>query len=117
MMTGDGAIVASVSADPVIEGRALNGDTSISYGHMNDTFDLKNGMKLHFDSRFSAWLVRDNGRWLVRGFHLSANVFDNDVQKTYVQKASMWTGIGAGAVGLAIGWIIARVMGRRRRVA
>ncbi len=114
MMVGDGAVVDSVSAAPVVEGRALNGDTSISYGRMNDTFKLKDGMEFHLDSRFSAWLVRDNGHWLVRGFHVSANVFDNEIQKTYVRKASLWTGIGAGIGGLVVGWVVARLAGRRR---
>ena len=69
MMVGDGAVVDSVSAAPVVEGRALNGDTSISYGRMNDTFKLKDGMEFHLDSRFSAWLVRDvTGTWLVPVF-------------------------------------------------
>jgi ketosteroid isomerase-like protein len=113
MMVGDSAVVDSISAAPEVEGRALSGDTSISYGHMNDTFKLKDGMEFHLDSRFSAWLVRDSGRWLVCGFHVSANVFDNEIQRTYVRKSSLWTGIAAGVGGLVLGWIIARLAGRK----
>jgi len=112
MMTGPDAIVDSITATPVVEGRTINGDTAISFGHMGDTFKLKDGMEFHLDSRFSAWLVRDNGKWLVRGFHLSGNIFDNDVQKIYIRKTATWTGIAAGAIGLVLGLLIGRAMRR-----
>ena len=108
MMVGDNRVCDSVTAAPVVEGRQLLGDTSISYGHMNDTFKLTNGMEFHPDSRFSAWLVRENGQWLVRGFHLSGNLFDNDIQKIYVRKTATWAALAAGVGGLIIGWLIAR---------
>lgn len=79
---------------------------------MNDAFKLRDGLEFHLDSRFSGWLIRENDRWLVRGFHLSGNIFDNDIQRTYVRKTAMWTGICAGAAGLIVGWIIARAMRR-----
>jgi ketosteroid isomerase-like protein len=117
MMVGDNRIVESVEASPVVEGRSLMGDTSISYGHMNDTFKLKDGSEFHLDSRFSAWLVREDGHWLLRGFHLSANVFDNDIQKMVVKKTATWTGIGAGAAGLLLGLILARAFRGRAKTA
>ena len=110
MMTGPNAIVESVTAAPEVEGRSVNGDTSISFGKMNDTFKLKDGMEFHLNSRFSAWLVRENGVWLVRGFHLSANVFDNEIQTTIIHKAMLWTGLGAGLGGLILGFVVARML-------
>ncbi len=114
MLIGNDSVCDSVTASPVVDGHTLSGDTSISYGHMNDTFKLKDGTEFHLDSRFSAWLVRENGQWLVRGFHLSGNIFDNDIQKMYVHKTALYAGLGSGGGGLLFGFVIARVLGRRK---
>lgn len=113
MMVGDNRIVESLTAAPAIDGRSIHGDTSISYGHMNDTFKLRDGLEFHLDSRFSAWLTREDGHWLVRGFHASGNIFDNDIQKTIVRKASTWTGGIGLLVGLGIGALIGRMLRRK----
>jgi ketosteroid isomerase-like protein len=110
MMTGPDAIVDTATADPEVEGRSINGDTSISYGKMNDSFKLKDGSEFHLNSRFSAWLVRDNSQWLVRGFHVSANVFDNEIQTALIHKAIHWTALIVGVVGLLVGLLIGSMM-------
>jgi ketosteroid isomerase-like protein len=115
MLVGNDAVCESVSAHPVVEGRSVNGDTAISYGHMDDTFRLKDGSEFHLDSRFSAWLERDNGKWLLRGFHLSANVFDNDIQKLAVRKTATWTAFIAGAAGALAGWILSKLIRGRNK--
>jgi ketosteroid isomerase-like protein len=113
MMIGEDRVVDSINAAPVIDGRNVVGDTSISFGHMNDTFRLRDGMEFRLDSRFSAWLTRENGQWLVHGFHLSGNIFENQIQATIVKKASMWAGVIGLLVGLVAGALVGRMMRRK----
>ena len=44
MMVGPNSVVADMGSEPVVEGRKLyQGDTSVSYGAMNDWFKLRDG--------------------------------------------------------------------------
>ena len=115
MLNGPGKIVEKITANPEIEGRKLYGpNVLISYGNLRDTFKLTDGKEFTLNSRFSSLLVRENGKWLLKGFHASANVFDNEIQTIIVKKVALWTGIGAAVVGLVIGFIAGRATGKKR---
>jgi len=115
MMSGPNAIVASASAAPVIEGRKLYGDNVlISYGTLGDKFKLNDGTEFTLNSRFSSLLVKENGAWHLKGFHASADVFDNPVQTIVVKKTAMWSGIIGGLIGLILG-IIGSMFFRRKK--
>lgn len=115
MVSGPNSVVSQVDGSPTIEGRKLRGDHVISVGHMNDSFTLRaTGQTLPFDSRFSALLVRENGKLLLSGLHLSINAFDNAILSTAVgvtTKIAIGGCIAALVVGLALGWV---VFGRKR---
>ena len=114
MMVGENRVVESISAEPVVEGRVQDQNSAISFGQMNDVFKLRDGMEFRLNSRFSAALVRQEGKWVVRGFHASGNVFDNEIQHAIVRKVVTWTAIGVGLAGLALGYIVARLtLGKR----
>ena len=114
MLSGPSKIVESLTAKPEIEGRKLYGpNVLISYGNLHDTFKLTDGKEFTLNSRFSSLLVKENGKWLLKGFHASANVFDNEIQSIIVKKVAMWTGIGAGVGGLLIGFIAGKVTGKK----
>ena len=57
-------------------------------------------------SRWTATLIRDNGKWKILNLHIGTNLLDNPVTeaaKSYVSKV----GIGAGLGGLVLGFLIA----------
>jgi ketosteroid isomerase-like protein len=103
MMRADRPVVAKVSADPVVDGRQLYGDWALSYGHMRDHFVLTDGTDLPFDSRFTATVARRGDRWLVTGFHLSVDAFDNPVMNYAVRKGATYGAAGGAAAGAAVG--------------
>ena len=118
MMTAPDRVVESLSIDPKIEGRRIyGGTTSISYGTINDVFQLRDGeMDFRLDSRFSAALIRgDDGKWLVKGCHFSANVFDNPIQRIVQRRTAYWTAGIAAPLGVVAGFLLGHVAGRRRR--
>jgi uncharacterized protein (TIGR02246 family) len=115
MMKGDQRVVQSVKVDPEVEELThLYGDTGVAFGHSNDTFVLTDGREFVVPSRWSATLVKKDGKWLIANFHSSANMFDNPILAIAVRKTALWTGIGAGVAGLVLGFIIAWIVRRRR---
>jgi len=107
MLSGPDSVVSEVDGAPTVEGRKIYDNQIISYGHMNDSFVLRTTkQKLTFDSRFSALIVRDNGRLLLSGLHLSVNAFDNSIMSAAVgffKMLAIFGSIGALLVGAAIG--------------
>ena len=87
-------------------------NTGVSFGETVAEYILF-GKKLEMKSRWTATLVKEDGRWLLAAYHVSMNVLDNPLfnsAKRSIYAASGLTFVG----GLAVGWMIA---GRRRRAA
>ena len=60
--------------------------------------------------RWTATLVRENGRWLIGSLHVSTNIFDNvllNLAKKY--------GVRAASLALVAGGILGWLLGRRRK--
>ena len=115
MMVGPDSVVLDLKSNPVVEGRTVyGGNMSISYGHMNDEFKLREGLEFKPDSRFSAALVKEDGKWLVKGFHASGDMFDNPITHIAARRAATFAGAIAGVMGIVLGFLLGRVTGRRR---
>jgi uncharacterized protein (TIGR02246 family) len=110
---GPNAVVKSYKTEPEADDLShLYGDTAVAFGHSKDTFVLNDGMEFTITSRWSATLVKKDGKWLVASFHGSAAVFDNPVLDIAVRRTATWTAIIAGLVGLVVGagvmWFLRR---------
>jgi ketosteroid isomerase-like protein len=105
-------VVKSVSFDPVVQGRACQGNMCVSEGTLQDSFTLNDGRVLPLNSRWTATVVRaEGGGWKIASFHASANVFENPVIKIAERKMGMIAGGG----GLLLGLIIGALLFRRKR--
>ena len=82
------------------------GDAGISFGHVVAEYKLL-GKDLEFKSRYTATLVKENGRWLLASYHVSLNALENPLMST-AKKSLLWTGIGAGVVGLILGLLLSK---------
>ena len=80
----------------------------------NEDFKLTNGMTFNLPNRWTAHLVKEDNRWLVSGFHVSANVFDNPVLHLAMRRAALWAGGAALAAGLLLGVVGTKLADRRR---
>lgn len=115
MMADPNHLVESLKLNPVIEGRRMYGpNVAISYGTLGDEFKLTDGTEFKMDSRFSSLLVKENGKWLMKGFHASGNIFDNPVQKIILKKMAMWTAMISIVIGLLLGYVTAKLLARRK---
>jgi uncharacterized protein (TIGR02246 family) len=115
MMTGDQRIVDSVQIQPTVDELSIvyGGTTAIAFGSSDDDFKLKRGLQFKVHSRWTATLVKEQGKWLIAAFHASTSLFDNPLLNTAKTMIPVAAGI-AGLAGLVLGLIVARLMRRRR---
>lgn len=112
MLTGPDKVVESYGAAVDVDELTIlyGGDTGISFGSAVEHFKMKSGKTFNLPARWSATLVREDGRWLIANLHASDDLFDNPLLNT-VRRAAYWAGGLALLVGLALGFFL----GRRRR--
>ncbi|HEY0783451.1 MAG TPA: nuclear transport factor 2 family protein [Thermoanaerobaculia bacterium] len=115
MMSGPDRIVRGFHIAPVVDELTIlyGDDTGIAFGSDTDDFDLTSGMKFRLKGRWTATMVKENGRWLIASFHASTNLFDNPLLDLAKQTAR-WVALGALVLGLLVGFFAARLLGRKR---
>ena len=115
MMKGDQRVVDSVTVSPVVDELSIvygGGNTAVAFGSSDDDFKLRRGLAFKVHSRWTATLVKEEGKWLITAFHASASLFDNPLLNTAKQMV-YWVGGIAGVGGLLLGALIARLLRRR----
>jgi ketosteroid isomerase-like protein len=83
------------------------GDTGISFGETVGEYKLF-GKGYEIKSRWTATLVKENGKWLLAGYHISMNALDNPLLTA--AKKGMYA---AAAVALILGILIGRMLAKR----
>jgi ketosteroid isomerase-like protein len=82
-------------------------NTGVAYGSSVENFDLAGGQSFTLHGRWSATMVRENGRWLLASVHASSNLFDNPLLNA--AKKFLYLGIAVSfLVALLIGWFVGR---------
>jgi uncharacterized protein (TIGR02246 family) len=116
MMEGPERIVDSVTARAEPKELTILHDAKhgLCYGDLDEDFKLSNGTAFHLPNRWTATLVKEDGRWLIAGLHVSANVFDNPIQQLIVRRVMYWTGAVGLLVGVALGVVLTVLLRRRR---
>jgi uncharacterized protein (TIGR02246 family) len=116
MLKGPDAIVKSINLNVEVDRLAdFYGDTAVAFGSSNDRYTLNSGMDFQIQTRWTAALVRENGRWLITAIHSSANAFDNPILEKARQLATLQWGAGGLVAGVLFGVVISRIVGRRRK--
>jgi ketosteroid isomerase-like protein len=116
MMTGPNRTVQRVEIDPSVDELThLYGDTGVATGASRDLFVLADGRELHFDTRWTATVVKKQGDWRLASIHLSTSVFDNPVLKLAIRTTLFWSLVVGLPLAFALGFLTCRWwMGRRR---
>jgi ketosteroid isomerase-like protein len=82
------------------------GDTGISTGRSVGAYQLI-GKEFEFENRWTATLVKEDGRWLVAAYHVSLNALDNPILNSAKGMLIGAAGV-AGVIGLLIGWLLGK---------
>jgi len=85
------------------------GDTGVSFGNVAAQYNLL-GKEYELKSRWTATLVKENGRWLLASYHISLNVLNNPLLDT--AKKGLYL---AGGVGLVVGLVVGFLLWRRKQ--
>lgn len=111
MMNGPNRIVQDIKVDFVPDKLSVfyGPDVAVSAGNAASHYELTNGLKFDIDARWTATLVRKEGRWLVGAFHYSANVFRNPI----MEQQRKFLLMAGGGVAILLG-VIGFIVGRRR---
>ncbi len=111
MLNGPNKIVQNIKVDFVPDQLSVfyGPDMAVSAGNAASHYELTNGLKFDINARWTATLVRKEGRWLVGAFHYSANVFRNPIMDQQ-RKFMLMAGGGMAIVFAAVAFIV----GRRR---
>lgn len=116
MMEGPGKIVDKVTTRFVPDDLSLlfGDDTAIAFGASDDRYELTTGQAFDIQARWTATMVRQDGRWLIAAFHYSANVFDNPILNGQ-RKLLTQVGLGGVAVVFVLAFFFGRAIGRRSK--
>lgn len=110
--------IDKMTVDATTDKRLILNDSNlvISSGEMKDNYVLGRGPTVNLNSRWSATLIKDNGRWLLVSFSASTNAFDNEVISLYLTSQKYVASLIAGAIGLVMGMLLLRTLtGRKKR--
>ena len=113
MMEGPAAILKNFefAVEPEDLTILYRGDAGVAFGNSTEKFELTRGLTFEHHGRWSATLVRHDGKWLLANYHASTNLFDNPLL-AIAQRTTVWVGVGAFLIGGLVGWL---VLGRRKR--
>ena len=117
MLGGNQPVVKTITAQ--FEADKLShlyddGNTAVAFGRSNDRYELIGGETWEVKPQWSATIVRQNGRWLIAGFHYSVNMLDNPVlsaQRNWL----MGGGAAAALLACAAGFLLGRRTGRLKK--
>jgi ketosteroid isomerase-like protein len=88
------------------------GDTAVAYGSSVPHYKYL-GMEFDLPNRWTATLVKEDGRWKVAAYHVSSNIVDNPVLDL-AKRSSYLTGGGGLLLGALLGVLATRAMCRKR---
>jgi ketosteroid isomerase-like protein len=115
MTKGENRKVNSHSIDAEVDELThLYGDTGMATGTSKDQFVLTDGRDFVVNTRWTATVVKKDGKWKIASFHSSTDMFYNPVLFIAVRRTAMWVGGIAVAVGLLLGFGVAWFLRRRK---
>jgi len=91
------------------------GTAGVSFGRSVGQFNLL-GASWEFENRWTATVVKRDGRWLLTSYHVSWNALDNPLLNT-AKRAVYYVGPVAFLAGLALGALMMRRLTRRTDAA
>lgn len=94
----------------------IYGDIAVAHGTCEENAKMSVG-HFGYKSHWTAVLRRSDGQWKLIRSQFTMDPFGNSIVEYFVRQAKLWFGIGGVLVGLAAGFLLARMIAGRRAVA
>lgn len=91
------------------------GETAIAFGKAVPHYKLV-GLEFDLQNRWTATLVKDDGKWKIAAYHVSGNILDNPVL-TAAKKSVFWVGGISLVIGLLLGVVGTKLTGKKSEPA
>ena len=107
LLGGKNALLKSLNFQPkaLMKTKFIQDNVGIVYGESDDTYVLANGHTTKVKSKWSATLLKEDGKWKVATLHNGVNFYDNP-EITYFLNFWKMIAFGALIVGVALGYLI-----------
>ena len=107
LLGGKNALLKSLNFQPkaLMKTKFIQDNVGIVYGESNDTYVLAGGHKTQVQSKWSATLLKEDGKWKVASLHNGVNFYDNPEITNFINFWKM-AALGALVFGIALGFII-----------
>ena len=117
MTKGPNRVVQKSTIKPEADDKSFlhnDGKTAIAWGSSKDHYLLTDGTEFNQDTRWSATVVKKDGKWKVASVHISVDMFDNPILNMAIKKTAIWVGAIAGGGGLLVGLVVGALIFRSR---
>jgi len=117
-MRGDNAFVKKLTIAPEADAltQIYDDKYGIVYGSNVENYELATGNNYTLHSRWTATVIKDDGRWKLLTVHAGINFVDNPVLAAATENTTL-IGAGAGVIGLLVGLLLSWGYSRVRRRA
>lgn len=107
LLGGKSALLKSLNFQPkaLMKTKFIQDNVGIVYGESDDTYVLANGHTTKVQSKWSATLVKEDGKWKVATLHNGVNFYDNPEITNFI---NFWKMVAFVAlfIGIALGFLI-----------
>ena len=96
------AVLKSLHVEPQasLQTKIYDGRFGICYGTSVDTYELSDGRKFDFDSKWTATLIKEDGQWKLLALHVGVDPIENPLIDGYR------SGMGFGGVLIEFGRLL-----------
>ncbi len=107
LLGGENALLKSLNFKPkaLTKTKFIQDNVGIVYGESDDTYVLANGHKTNVQSKWSATLLKEDGKWKVASLHNGVNFYDNP-EITYFINFWKMIALGTLVVGFILGFVV-----------
>lgn len=111
MIGGEGSIVKEIKTTAETDGatRFYGDSTAIAHGDIKEDFVFRDGDEFTLESKWTATLVKTEGRWQVASYHVSTDAFNNPMLSTAKRYLITFATVGAVfgfLAGALITWFV-----------
>ena len=113
---GEDAVIKKLTINPEADEKTIifDGKYGLVYGSNKEIYEIAIGNTYEINSRWTAMLIKDGGKWKLLSIHNGVNFMDNPVLSA-AEGSTLYFGIGGVVVGILLTLMVAWIRRRLTR--